>query len=418
MEPITTPELPTRCDVVVVGAGLAGLAAAALAHRDGARVLVLDGQPAGGRARTDVVDGFRFNRGAHALYLGGHGRRVLDELGVPIAGATPQNETFGRRGDVVGRLPADARTMLSTSLLGWRGRAGAARVLRHVQHWAPRQLAAVTVAEWIDGMHLPPDAADLVHALVRVSSYGHAPEIMSAEVAAGQIQLALSSGVRYLDGGWQTMVDALASRVDVRRATVTAVQPGVVALSDGTEVAATTVIVATGAPAAAAAVLRRPAFECGPPIEASCLDLGTSRMAAHPFLLGIDRPLYLSTHHPPAQLAPAGHHVVSLMRYLAPGERPSHTAVRAELDEHARRAGISEADIVTSRALHRMVVSGALAVAADGGMAGRVPVTGSGVDGVLLAGDWVGGEGHLLDATLASARRAAHLALSRVAAAA
>jgi len=418
MEPITTPELPVRCDVVVVGAGLAGLAAAALAQRDGAQVLVLDGQPAGGRARTEVVNGFRFNRGAHALYLGGHARRVLDELGVPIAGAIPQNETFGRRGDVVGHLPADARTLLSTALLGWRGRVAAARVLRHVQRWAPSDLAHVAVADWVDGMHLPPDAADLVLALVRVSSYGHAPEIMSADVAAGQIQMALSSGVRYLDGGWQTMVDALAARVAVRRATVTAVQPGVVTLADGAEVAATTVIVATGTPAGAAAVLGRPAFECGPPIEASCLDLGTSRMAPHPFLLGIDRPLYLSTHHPPAQLAPAGHHVVSLMRYLAPGERPTPAEVRAELDGHARRAGISETDVVTSRALHRMVVSGALPIAAHGGMPGRVPVTGSGVDGVLLAGDWVGSEGHLLDAALASARRAAGLAVRRVAAAA
>ena len=106
------------------------------------------------------------------------------------------------------------------------------------------------------------------------------------------------------------------------------------------------------------------------------------------------------------------------MRYLAPGERPSPAEVRAELTEHAHCAGIADDDIVASRALHRMVVCGALATVEHGGMAGRVPVTGAGVPGVLLAGDWVGAEGHLLDAGLASARRAAELALARVPAAA
>jgi hypothetical protein len=234
--------------------------------------------------------------------------------------------------------------------------------------------------------------------------------------------MALSSGVRYLDGGWQSMVDALAATVDVRRDVVTAVQPdggGVaVTMADGSAIVATTAIVATGTPAAAAAVLGRPAFECGPPIEASCLDLGTSRPAPHPFLLGIDRPLYLSTHQPPARLAPAGCNVISLMRYLGPGEHPEPGAVRAELLAHAHLAGIADGDIVASRSLLRMVVTGAMATAEHGGLPGRVPVTGSGVSGVLLAGDWVGREGHLLDAVLASARRAAVAAVARVAAAA
>lgn len=57
-------------DVVVVGGGLAGLAAAATAAGTGASVLVLDAHRLGGRALTDEVDGYRFNRGAHALYRG------------------------------------------------------------------------------------------------------------------------------------------------------------------------------------------------------------------------------------------------------------------------------------------------------------------------------------------------------------
>ncbi|MEC3981651.1 NAD(P)/FAD-dependent oxidoreductase [Amycolatopsis sp. H20-H5] len=55
-------------DVVVVGAGLAGLAAALGLHRAGLTVRVLEaGSQVGGRVRTDLVDGFRLDRGFQVL---------------------------------------------------------------------------------------------------------------------------------------------------------------------------------------------------------------------------------------------------------------------------------------------------------------------------------------------------------------
>jgi phytoene dehydrogenase-like protein len=55
-------------DVVVVGAGLAGLGCAVALERAGLDVLVLEGADAvGGRIRTDVVDGFRVDRGFQLL---------------------------------------------------------------------------------------------------------------------------------------------------------------------------------------------------------------------------------------------------------------------------------------------------------------------------------------------------------------
>jgi phytoene dehydrogenase-like protein len=54
--------------VVVVGAGLAGLAAARRLHRAGLDVAVLErSDDVGGRVRTDLVDGFRFDRGFQLL---------------------------------------------------------------------------------------------------------------------------------------------------------------------------------------------------------------------------------------------------------------------------------------------------------------------------------------------------------------
>lgn len=56
------------CDVVVIGAGLAGLTAASSLEDDGLRVLVLEAADAvGGRVRTDVVDGYRCDRGFQLL---------------------------------------------------------------------------------------------------------------------------------------------------------------------------------------------------------------------------------------------------------------------------------------------------------------------------------------------------------------
>lgn len=55
-------------DVVVIGAGLAGLACATTLQRHGVDVTVLEaGDAVGGRVRTDVVDGFRCDRGFQVL---------------------------------------------------------------------------------------------------------------------------------------------------------------------------------------------------------------------------------------------------------------------------------------------------------------------------------------------------------------
>lgn len=62
--PSATANLPATAEVVVVGAGLAGLATAIRLQRRGLEVLLVDAADApGGRVRTDVVDGFRFDRG-------------------------------------------------------------------------------------------------------------------------------------------------------------------------------------------------------------------------------------------------------------------------------------------------------------------------------------------------------------------
>ncbi|MGD9793354.1 MAG: NAD(P)/FAD-dependent oxidoreductase [Acidimicrobiia bacterium] len=60
--------MPTRTDVVIVGAGLAGLAAARSLHAAGRSVLIVEASDGiGGRVRTDEVDGFLLDRGFQVL---------------------------------------------------------------------------------------------------------------------------------------------------------------------------------------------------------------------------------------------------------------------------------------------------------------------------------------------------------------
>lgn len=61
----------SSADVVIVGAGLAGLCAARELHRCGRRVVVLEASDGvGGRVRTDEVDGFLLDRGFQVLLTG------------------------------------------------------------------------------------------------------------------------------------------------------------------------------------------------------------------------------------------------------------------------------------------------------------------------------------------------------------
>ena len=64
----SAPSPPSEVEFVVVGAGLAGLAAALTLHRAGREVLILErDESVGGRVRTDLEDGYVLDRGFQVL---------------------------------------------------------------------------------------------------------------------------------------------------------------------------------------------------------------------------------------------------------------------------------------------------------------------------------------------------------------
>jgi phytoene dehydrogenase-like protein len=416
---------PHTTDIAVVGGGLAGLIAAVDAARAGAQVTLFDTRSPGGRARSADVRGFRFNQGAHALYDTGAARPILQSLGVPLTGGPP---AVGRSRLVKGGenhvAPTGPFTLARTSVLGMRGKLVAGWALSRLGAFDPEAWSDQTVDEWIDRRDMPDDAADLVRMLVRIATYTDAPDQLSASVGIGQAAMGLA-GVTYLDGGWQGLVDAL---VAIAKQTGVVVRDHVAVRGveadghrwrvegDESGVIADAVVLAGLAPVEVARLLGSNVDDLGwgglgPPVQASCLDLGVRRPAPIPALFSVDEPLYLSTHSPPADLAPDGHGVVQLLRYLAPGESPDPDVTRAELQAHASRAGVRPEDIVEQRFLHRMTVAHALPLAASGGLAGRPGVAVDTRPGVFVAGDWVGPVGWLADAAAASGRAAATAAV-------
>ena len=408
-----------RCgvEVVVVGAGLAGLAAAAVAARSGASVVLCDVRAAGGRARSDEREGFVLNQGPHALYRTGVGADVLGRLGVDFSGSPPHPVSSGYTEATGGLavLPTSAGSLLRSPVLGVADKVRFARLLTTLPKRQGAPFGALSAAEWIASLRLCSRGAGVISAITRVATYAGDLDLVSADVAVAQLQLALE-GVVYLDGGWQSLVDGLeavamsagARVLESERATT------LHARADGTFEVRTpartlqtaSVVVAAGSPAAARALLPHPpAWELGAPATAACLDLGLRRVPDTMVAFGLDQPLYLSTHSPKAHLAPPGGAVVHVMRY---GARTSPED-KDQLWALARRCGIGDADVVTQRFLHEMTVCHALPRPGPG-LTGRPAIDATGTAGVFLAGDWVGAAGLLADASLASGEAAGRAA--------
>lgn len=395
--------------IAVVGAGLAGLTAANHLIDTGAKVTVFERTDApGGRATSSDHDGYRFNRGPHALYRGGPAEQVLHRLGITYSGRAPQQAVpRGLYGMALHRLPGTPANLARTRLLTAGSKLNLARLMTRLDGHAATA-GGRTVAQWIEERTPDPALQGLLNGLIRLSTYANAPDTLDAGAALHQLARVATAGVFYLDGGWQGLVDALATRARARGASFEqAAVTGVAELRpayDG-------VVVAVGGPSTTATLtgLEGPDLvaRAGPSAEAAVLELGITRVPDIRVIVGLDQPLYASVHSPPTDLAPAGHGVVCLARYLRPGEEHERTTTRNELLALAQRMGVAPGHIAVERYLHRMVVTHGMPLARRGGLAGRPDVGLSGDPRVTVAGDWVGPVGMLADAAFASGRAAA-----------
>ncbi|MEX2550883.1 MAG: NAD(P)/FAD-dependent oxidoreductase [Nitriliruptoraceae bacterium] len=253
-----------RPDVVVVGAGLAGLTCALTLHAAGREVLVLEaGDQVGGRIRTDAVDGYRLDRGFQVLLTGypaarhwfdldaldlrpfapgvvirhrGRFRRLADPLRAPVAAAT----------SVLSPLPgiADGLRLLAwrASLVRASGPEVAAReqittvALLHDRGFSPAMVAGF-FSPFLAGTFFDPG----------MTTSSRVTELVFRSFFRGEVAVPAL--------GMQQLPLQLAAQLPLGtirlQSTVTAVGIGEVVLEDGDRIAAEHVVVATEGPAAA-----------------------------------------------------------------------------------------------------------------------------------------------------------------------
>ncbi len=420
-------------EVIVVGGGLAGLTAAADAAREGRSVLVLEkSKHLGGMAATQVQDGVHFNLGPRALYCGGRAFAILRDLGVPFTGRFPnagQSLTV-LNGDLMPYPARGGAVLLTSRALSLREKWRLGRLLRRLPQIDAQSLDSIALADWIRVAVGAGNAALVLRSLFRLITYTVEPQRMSAGAAIKQLQVSLNGYVWYLDGGWQTLIDGLAAvarrrGAEIRTsAAVEAVQSGAagvaVRLRGGETLHARAAVLALAPPAACTlldlgAESKLARFAAGSsPMRAACLDVALNRLPRpeRRAVFGTDRPLYYSVHSAAAKLAPAGVAVMHVMKYLG-ADASSGDEPHVELEEFLEQVqpGWRE-HVVAQRFLPSMTVSWHLPLAEWGGLAGRPDVAVAERPHVYLAGDWVGREGMLADAAVASGREAARRALA------
>jgi len=401
---------------------VSGLVAATSIAKSGRPVVLLEkASTLGGRAATREKHGFLFNLGPHALYREGEFLRTLRSFGIEPRGAVPGgNGGFAIYGGQLHTLPTGFLSLITTDLLPLSAKFEFAKLLSRIGSIDASKVRHDTLAQWLSANIRHETVREVIATLVRVTTFTNAPERQSAGAAIEQLQLGARGNVLYLDGGWQTVVDALRRAATAAGVRIRTAAPAVaierqgltataVRLADGSSLPSSAVI-ATGAPAEVDALLGSSFATALPPsVRHATLDIGL-RALPNPRRLvafGVDRPLYFSVHSAVATLAPAGGAVLHVSKYLRVDEVAGRETER-ELEALVDQLQPGWRDVVDSRQfLPNLTVTHTMLTAAGGGTAGRPTPRLAGFDNVFIAGDWVGARGQLSDAAAASAVDAA-----------
>jgi phytoene dehydrogenase-like protein len=146
----------------------------------------------------------------------------------------------------------------------------------------------------------------------------------------------------------------------------------------------------------------------------ACLDVALGRLPSPgvPVVQDLDGPRFMTTQSLYSKVAPRGGALLYTFKQLDPRRPGDPREDERDLEDLLDRAqpGWREA-LIKRQYLTRMEAVGALPTASGGGFAGRPGRRVPGLEGLYLAGDWVGPEGFLVDASVGSARSAARFVL-------
>ncbi|OZB96938.1 hypothetical protein CJP46_12140 [Paenibacillus sp. XY044] len=414
-------------DIAVIGGGLTGLTAAIYAARAGRSVVLLEKDSRlGGMAQTAKIGGALFNYGPRAMYEGSAVLRILEELGCkPSLGNGTKNAMYGI---------LDGRLIHATEELNLEEQTEWSTLMGGLNEIEASPIRSISIQEWAL-QHVRSDRVrQFFYAMCRQWAYDDDMEQLSAGYVLEQGQLA-SQGVRYVLGGWQTVIDSL-QREAVRAGVVIAAgaeaaqilhEQGAVTgilLSEGTLLKASSVIAAAGPDAVSRWLGGSGSHshsleawkEQAQPLYVSCLDVALKRVP-HPdraFVLGLDEPFYYSNHSAAIPLTEDGSQVIHVMTYhgFSPSRHPEEIQMRLKERLEAIQPGWEQEAAVIRFSPNLLAAHASRTALRNGDAPAPGPAVPE-IQGLYVAGDWVGREGRLADTAMTSAKLAGLQAAGR-----
>ncbi|WP_221567877.1 NAD(P)/FAD-dependent oxidoreductase [Alkalihalobacillus sp. TS-13] len=422
-----------KYDVAIIGGGIAGLTAAIMLANEGQRGIVFEKSTQfGGRSQTVNKNGVYMNLGAHALYKGGEAMQIFNELGITIKGAQPPTDTAQTIWkNQVYHVPMSFRTLFSKQFLNGIEKIQLAKMMAHLSKMDVEAVEKESIQDWAEREIRYPMIRHFFYAFCRTATQTHAPSLQLARPVLRQMQRGVKEGVLYIDKGWASIVTELrstAEKVGVKLLNAMKVekiehdwQVKRVIGSNNEAYEVENVIITTPPDEACRLVphventsldrWRKEAI----PATASCYDLGLRKLPDknHQFVLGLDLPVLFTNQSRTAKVSEDGMTVVSLVNYhdLTKDRKTEIQTSKSLLEKSMDliqpgwRGEVKEQQYLP----HIAVTHNFPHIKRSAIPSPDVPE----IKGLYVAGDWVGDEELLVDASLASAKRAASHILKR-----
>ncbi|PYI57324.1 phytoene desaturase family protein [Paenibacillus flagellatus] len=414
-------------DAAVIGGGLSGLTSSIYLAKAGLSVVLSErANQLGGRSATVKKNGAMLNLGLHALYKGGAAEEVLNELRIPVKGATVPAKGGIVWNDKLYPLPGNPFSIVTSNLLSASAKLEIVSFVGKLAKIDTNALPPISFREWVEKEIRDPTIRRLIYAVCRTNTFVPYPEILLAAPAVRRLQLVFKGNqVLYVDQGWGQLVERL--RQEAIRAGVTIWnRKGVSAIehdgrvrqirfSDGETLEVPNVVVAAGPGEACKLVTNAEQTSLkewrdrAKPIYAACLDVALRRLPytddpKRHFTFFLDQPIFISTPSVISDASEDGSAIIHVCKDIGFGsDHPQNDESQLERALDFIQPGWQK-ELVARQFLPKMTVAHDFdSMDRIGRRYGpSVPE----VRGLYVSGDWTGQGEVLVDAVFASARRA------------